>query len=252
MIHGDVRPKYISLQTTEQPNKLNDRLGDPYSPNKVQINHLKKQNAIYMAPILFKSLALKKRKIKHNPYKSEVFSLGMVILETGLLKSVQEVYDLKEKKIKVDKFLELIDEFMEIYGQIDLLRESMVWFLDLNGKSRNDPKTLIQMFLNLKNELYGNLNPDRIDSQQATLQTKQEQIDSFHQWQSADQIIKSLQSPVRDSKDHLSGQLDQAQSESPVTNNPNLHYINDIEQIQEKGVSHPAKTHSIQNGQQDY
>lgn len=41
-----------------------------------------------MAPVLFKSLALKKKKIKHNPYKSEVFSLGLVILESGILSSV--------------------------------------------------------------------------------------------------------------------------------------------------------------------
>lgn len=60
----------------------------------------------------------------------------------------------------MEKFLELIDEFMEIYGEIDLLRESMVWFLDLNGKTRNDPKTLLQMFLNLKNELYGKVLED--------------------------------------------------------------------------------------------
>ena len=93
-----------------------------------------------MAPILFKSLALKKKSVRHNPYKSEIFSLGLVVLETGLLKSIQEIYDLKNKKIMVEKFLQLIDEFMEIYGEIDLLRESMVWFLDLNGKSRNNPK----------------------------------------------------------------------------------------------------------------
>lgn len=69
-----------------------------------------------MAPILFKSLALKKKKIKHNPYKSEVFSLGMVVLEAGLLKSIQDIYDIRNKKIDVDKFLLYIDEFMEIYG----------------------------------------------------------------------------------------------------------------------------------------
>lgn len=129
-------------------------MGDPFSPNKVQINHLKNHHAIYMAPVLFKSLALKKKKVKHNPYKSEVFSLGLVILEAGLLKSIQEVFDLRGKKINVDRLLELIDEFMEIYGQIDLLRESLIWFLDLNSKTRNDPKTLIKMFLDLKQELY--------------------------------------------------------------------------------------------------
>lgn len=44
---------------------------------------------------------------------------------------------------------------MNIYGEVDLLRESMVWFLDLNGKTRKDPKTLLEMFQNLKKELYG-------------------------------------------------------------------------------------------------
>lgn len=118
-------------------------MGDPYSPSKVQINHLKNRDSLYMSPVLFKSLTMKKRKIKHNPYKSEIFSLGMVILEAGLLTSIQDVYDLKNKKINVDGFLELIDNFMNLYGEVDLLRESMVWFLDLNGKTRNDPKTLL-------------------------------------------------------------------------------------------------------------
>ena len=35
MVHGDIRPKYIVLETDETPNKLVDRLGDPYPPNKV-------------------------------------------------------------------------------------------------------------------------------------------------------------------------------------------------------------------------
>ena len=96
-----------------------------------------------MSPTLFRSLILNKKRVRHNPYKSEVFSLGMVILETGLLKSAQGIYDLKNKKIDVEKFVQLIDEFMEIYGEIDLLRESMVWVFELNDKTRKDPKTLL-------------------------------------------------------------------------------------------------------------
>lgn len=41
-----------------------------------------------MSPILFKSLSLRKKRIRHNPYKSEVFSLGMIILEAGILENI--------------------------------------------------------------------------------------------------------------------------------------------------------------------
>ncbi len=38
-----------------------------------------------MAPIIFNSLVLRKKKIKHSPFWSECFSLGMTILEASLL-----------------------------------------------------------------------------------------------------------------------------------------------------------------------
>ena len=38
-----------------------------------------------MSPILFNSIIHEKRVVKHNPFKSEIFSLGMIILECGLL-----------------------------------------------------------------------------------------------------------------------------------------------------------------------
>lgn len=41
--------------------------------------------------------------------------------------------------------LKYIEKFMEIYGEHDLLRESLIWMLDLNGHNRRDPKTLVEM-----------------------------------------------------------------------------------------------------------
>lgn len=37
---------------------------------------------------MFNCLILKKNKVTHNPYKSECFSLGVILLEQGLGKSV--------------------------------------------------------------------------------------------------------------------------------------------------------------------
>ena len=41
-----------------------------------------------MSPILFNSIVHEKRVVRHNPFKSEVFSLGMIILEAGILKDI--------------------------------------------------------------------------------------------------------------------------------------------------------------------
>jgi hypothetical protein len=43
--------------------------------------------------------------------QSDVFGLGMVILEAGLSKSIQDVYDLQEGEISQYKLAELIDDF---------------------------------------------------------------------------------------------------------------------------------------------
>ncbi len=85
MIHGDIRPKYISMENQDQPYKLSDRLGNALSPSRVQISNIKKGNSLYMSPVIFNSLILRKKKIKHSPFRSECFSLGMTILEAGLL-----------------------------------------------------------------------------------------------------------------------------------------------------------------------
>ena len=49
----------------------------------------------------------------------------------------------------------MVDEFMSIYGDIDLLRETLIMMLDLNGKSRLDPKTLLEKFIELRDYYYG-------------------------------------------------------------------------------------------------
>ena len=57
-----------------------DWLGNCLSPSKIQIYNIKKGIDLYCDPNIFNSILLRKKKIKHNPFKSEVFSLGMVIL----------------------------------------------------------------------------------------------------------------------------------------------------------------------------
>ena len=85
-----------------------------------------------MCPILFKALLENKNKIKYNPYKSEIFSMGMVLLETALLKPVKVFYDIEKRRFNQKTFMIYFEEFMQIYGDHDLLREVMIKILQLN------------------------------------------------------------------------------------------------------------------------
>jgi hypothetical protein len=66
---------------------------------------------IYVSPKIFKNLRKSCVKFNHDKTKSDVFALGMVILEAGLSKSIQDVYDLQEGEISQYKLAELIDDF---------------------------------------------------------------------------------------------------------------------------------------------
>lgn len=46
----------------------------------------------YLSPNEFSSLVEKRPKPTHNPFKSDVYSLGMIMLELGLLESQQHIY----------------------------------------------------------------------------------------------------------------------------------------------------------------
>ena len=50
---------------------------------------------LYMSPILFKALNIRQKKVMHNTYKSDVFSLGMCILLAATL-TYQSLYDIRE------------------------------------------------------------------------------------------------------------------------------------------------------------
>lgn len=54
MVHGDIRPLYITYDGAEF--KLADRLGDPSSPNQVQINNINNERSLYMSNVLYEKL----------------------------------------------------------------------------------------------------------------------------------------------------------------------------------------------------
>ena len=151
MIHGDIRPKYIFFDRSEKGcHKLVDRLGDPSPPNQVQVNNIRRREPLYMSPALYRALSNRQIKIKHNPFKSDAFSLGLVILECGLLKSVQSIF--QDKDVNLDRLLEFLEEFISIYDNHTILKESLMWLLDTEEKDRKDPKRILRMIKEMQEE----------------------------------------------------------------------------------------------------
>lgn len=150
MVHGDVRPKYIDFKQAddERPCKLLDRMGDPNPPNQVQLKNMRMNYSLYMSPSLYKNLAQKESKVRHNPYKSDVFSLGVIVLESGLLHSVQDIYDKELKDINIEILLGHLDEFCTIYEN-ELIKEVVCLLMDLDEKTRKDPRRMLDHFRQL-------------------------------------------------------------------------------------------------------
>lgn len=92
MYHGDISPNNIFISSKGEF-KLAFRVNESVSPERVQMDKSIKGEPLYLAPNVFQ--AVKNRTLersRHNPYKSDVFSLGLSILEAGLMKSVQGIY----------------------------------------------------------------------------------------------------------------------------------------------------------------
>ena len=80
-IHGDIRPEYIFYDARKARYILLDRLGDASSYSQAQRNNLVYENKnIFMSPQMFAQLTRGAQTVRHDPFKSEVFTLGMVLL----------------------------------------------------------------------------------------------------------------------------------------------------------------------------
>jgi serine/threonine protein kinase len=150
MIHGDVRPEYIIVDSETQIYKLADRLGDPSPPTKVQARNIKKRRNLYMSPQLFYNLVNQIKEapafepVKLNPYMSEGYSIGMVVLEAGLLDEVQSIYDLRTGKVENSIIAQKFAVFENRYEEIDVgLVRAVQDLLEISEDERPDLHMLL-------------------------------------------------------------------------------------------------------------
>lgn len=154
MIHGDIRPEYISYMAADRRYKLMDRLKDLSPPLQCQLNNITSLRPLYMAPIIFNELANKERKIKQHSYKSELFSLGLICLG-GFHPpaSLQELYNVDSRRFEDEALNDILAEVLD--GPLEPLHAEFLQFLKENvlqadERLRLNPKKALEKLQELQ------------------------------------------------------------------------------------------------------
>ena len=114
--HGDIRPYNIFACGDSEYKIVDPRLfSGGHLPFEYTLESRLENKARHYSPLVFSSLGQtsKKAPIQHDKYKSDVFSLGLTILEAVTLKNLEFVYNWKEHTIEMDKIKEILKEQAE-------------------------------------------------------------------------------------------------------------------------------------------
>lgn len=90
MKHGDIRPCFILLNSSNDY-RLIENLRD--LPGRGPATALMAETTIYCSPVVYENLRKNVTKFDHDKSRSDVFSLGLCILEAGLGHSIQDIYN---------------------------------------------------------------------------------------------------------------------------------------------------------------
>ena len=141
--HRDIKPDNI-LIFNHNIYKLSD-FGEAKEANLNKKMNTLKGTDIYMSPILYHGLKKEQDDVKHNMYKSDVFSLGYCFLYAASLNFdiINEIRDLDDpEKIRVSLYRRMktrysIDFIELILQMIDINEENRIDFIGLDKLVKN-------------------------------------------------------------------------------------------------------------------
>ena len=139
--HRDIKPQNVLVFKNDNNTcyKLADfgEAKELLSGNRPTEKQTLRGTELYMSPILFYGLRSRKIKkyIKHNPYKSDVFSLGLCLLFAATL-CFESLYDIRELKNNISIKI-IIEKYLKkrySYKIISIISS----MLDINETTRDD------------------------------------------------------------------------------------------------------------------
>ena len=115
--HNDLKPNNIFLSQNGVYKIVDHTLFNNISSYmqlqwNAEINH----NNIYLSPDLLRSLGKDLVEPKHNPYKSDIFTLGMVVLHMTTLENCDECYDYQSFKLRNGEIDKRLANLKKQYG----------------------------------------------------------------------------------------------------------------------------------------
>jgi serine/threonine protein kinase len=135
--HGDISPSTIYVDTSGNF-RLAFRCNEQMTAERAQIDKSFRGEPLYLSPTLYAGVRERNlEKARHNPQKSDIFALGLTLLEAGLLKSVQGIY---EGRSTVDSkaLEELIQEFELQHDDNPLMYSTVRKMLEIEEDERPD------------------------------------------------------------------------------------------------------------------
>ena len=138
MPHRDLKPDNILINDDNQED-LNFYICDfgcsKLSPNKTDINTVV-GTRLFLSPELYESYENQEPTSEYNPFKSDIFSLGLVIVESLTLKSIKGLN--KNENLLETKLGELLIEIDNDYKKLEIIHI-------LKGMLKFDPQKRISL-----------------------------------------------------------------------------------------------------------
>lgn len=143
--HGDLQPTNIFISQSGVYKIVDHTLFNNVSSYmQIQWNPHSSHNNIYLSPDLMKSLSKDLVQPLHNENKSDIFTLGMIVLHMATLDNCDKCYDYSGFKIKQEEVEMKLASLKKKYT--DKLFFFVKGMLIEDEKSRPDYEDLLNMF----------------------------------------------------------------------------------------------------------
>ena len=116
LVHGNVRPELIYYNKITKNYVLVDRLNEHTTPMESQRNSIKSEMYLYSTPEIFNILINETVDTKYDPYKSECFSVGMILLSAVVSNELyMSIYNIEEQCFNFEKFQQAKAVLMRLF-----------------------------------------------------------------------------------------------------------------------------------------